>query len=88
MSDHTPNEDAAFQADMDRLRAQIGAARLEEAARRGIGEQMLQAAMEGIERAELLELIKGSVHQCDPSELPTWIEVDPDDYRRDTPTGD
>jgi hypothetical protein len=44
MTDTTP-EEIAFRADMDRLRAQAGAARLEEASRRGIGDQMLTDAL-------------------------------------------
>lgn len=39
-------EDLAFEADMDRLRAQVGALRLEEAARRGVGDEMLTDALE------------------------------------------
>ena len=43
---------------------------------------MVKAAQEGIERAEMLDLVKGSVHQCDPSMLPAWADVNPDDYPR------
>jgi hypothetical protein len=45
MSDNPIPEDLAFEADLDRLRAQVGAARLEEGARRGIGDQMLTDAL-------------------------------------------
>ena len=43
MTEPTP-EDVAFAADMDRLRAAVGPAALDEAARRGIGDQMLNDA--------------------------------------------
>lgn len=44
MTDNPTPEDIAFQADLDRLRAELGPAALEEAARRGIGDQMLNDA--------------------------------------------
>lgn len=45
MTDQPTPEDVSFRADMDRLRAQVGAARLAEAERRDIGGQMLNDAL-------------------------------------------
>jgi hypothetical protein len=44
MTEPTP-EDLAFAADLDRLRAAVGADRLEEAQRRGVGDDMLEQAL-------------------------------------------
>jgi hypothetical protein len=55
----TTPEEIAFQADLDRLRAQVGPAALEEAQRRGVGEQMLNDALNRVmevRQAELDEL--------------------------------
>jgi hypothetical protein len=48
MTDNPTPEDLAFAAQLDRLRAAVGPARLEEAARRGIGDQMLEQALLGV----------------------------------------
>jgi len=42
---HDDDIDAAFQADMDRLKAQVGAAALAEAQRLGVGDQMMTDAL-------------------------------------------
>lgn len=68
--DRTPED--AFGADMDRLRAEVGAARLEEAERRGIGEQMLTDALFGVMAAdEAAERMKSMEFFCRPAE-PGW----------------
>lgn len=43
--DESAPEDPAFEADLDRLRAAVGPAALEEAARRGVGDEMLEEAL-------------------------------------------
>ena len=73
MTDPTP-EDIAFAADMDRLRAAVGSAALEEAARRGIGDQMLNDAMNAALAANdppLWRLDPSVVFWSEPAE-PGW----------------
>lgn len=60
MTDETP-EDAAFAADLDRLRAQLGAAALAEAQRRGIGDDMWTDALLRVMDANELERFRGDI---------------------------
>lgn len=55
--EHVSPEQVAFEADLDRLRAAVGPAALEEASRRGIGDQMLvQALLSTMDAAEAAQL--------------------------------
>jgi hypothetical protein len=73
------DDDPTWPATLAAWRAEHGEAALEEAQRRGIGDQILADAQEGIERAEMLELLKNCFIRPDPSTLPTWEQVSKDD---------
>jgi hypothetical protein len=80
MTDNPTPEEIAFRADMDRLRAAVGPAALEEAARRGVGEQMLTDA--------LLRAIAANdppLWRRDPSVV-MWSEPAKPGWGWDTPT--
>jgi hypothetical protein len=72
MSSNPTPEEIAFEADLERLKAAVGPAALEEAARREIGDQMLTEAYLRIMDANELDELKRSVDLWSRPAEPGW----------------